>query len=73
MESENLRKRILDELIKFQRMIYDYECEDLDEDDRIIIFQRIKSNLKESSEYAAFKRWMIRDVEGLREIFKEYV
>lgn len=65
MESENIRKKLLDELMKFQNLIYNYECEDLDEDEKNMILLRIKSNLKVSSEYVSFKRWMIRDVKDL--------
>lgn len=67
MESENIRKRLLDELIKFQNLIYTYECEDLDDEDKDVLFQKIKSSLKASSEYVSFKRWMIRDVKDLME------
>lgn len=73
MESENIRKRLLDELMKFQGLIYDFECEDLEEDEKTDILRRIKSNFKVSSEYTAFKRWMIRDVADLNETFKEYI
>ena len=67
MESENIRKRLLDELMKFQKMIYNYEYEDFDEEDKLMLLQKIKSSLKDSSEYTAFKRWMIKDVQDLKE------
>lgn len=70
MESENIRKKLLDELMKFQRLIYDYVCEDLDGEEKTELCSKIKSNLKASSEYTSFKRWMIRDVDSLREEFK---
>lgn len=67
MESENIRKKLLDELMKFQKMIYNYEYEDFDEEDKLMLLQKIKSSLKDSSEYTAFKRWMIKDVQDLKE------
>ena len=67
MESENLRKSLLDELSKFQKLIYDYLNNEVDEKCKNEKLQEIKSNLKPSSEYTSFKKWMIMDVKSLRE------
>lgn len=73
MESINIRKKLLDELIKFQGWLYEYECEELDEEDKERILRKIKSSLSAASEFTAFKRWMIKEVDELREEFKEYI
>jgi uncharacterized protein (TIGR02646 family) len=71
LESDNIRRILLDELIKFQNMIYQYYY-DLDDEDKYIMLSKIKKQLKSDSQFTAFKRWIIKDIEGLREELEQY-
>lgn len=59
VESANIKKELREELIKFNRAINEYyESEDIEkEDTKYLIIKELKS----SSPFAAFKRWIIRD------------
>jgi len=56
LESSNLRAKLIKEIRVFQELIFDYEDTESD-----VILEKIKYNLKSSSAFTAFKRWIIRD------------
>jgi len=68
LESSNLRNLLLKEIRKFQELLFDYE-EDNDE----YYLVKIKCELSNKSAFTAFKRWMIRDNEYLKQKFEQYI
>ena len=59
MEAKILRKTLRKELSKFKEYVREYkEAEDEEKDDLKCLLQQ---QLKDSSPFAAFKRWLIRD------------
>lgn len=62
MEAKIIRKNLRKELSKFKEYVRDYkEAEDEEKDDLRCLLQQ---QLKDSSPFAAFKRWLIRDNKG---------
>lgn len=72
MEARTLRKRVHKEISNFKYHVRSYEEEDegdLKEDERLWIIKELKN----TSSFTAFKRWLIRDnIERYSE-FREYV
>jgi hypothetical protein len=68
LESSNLRSMLLEEIRKFQELLFDYEE---DENDSYLI--KIKYELSNKSAFTAFKRWMIRDNNYLKNKFIQYI
>ena len=59
IEAKILRKKLRKELSKFKELVREYkEAEGLDKEDLEILLKR---ELRNSSEFAAFKRWLIKD------------
>ena len=66
MEAKILRKTLRKELSEFKELVREYqEAEDEEKEDLECL---LKQQLKDSSPFAAFKRWLIRDN---KEIFSE--
>jgi hypothetical protein len=72
IESGNIRKALLNEILDFQKHLLEYYDEDNEEDDRRIHLKEIKKHLKKSSPFTAFKRWIIKDIPDLRKDFEQY-
>lgn len=75
LDSNNLRKRLLKNLMDFQMLLIDYfdSIESKDEDESEFYRRRIKLQLGKNSEFAAFKRCVISDIPDLYDEFKEYI
>lgn len=75
LDSNNLRKSLLKNLREFQGYLMDYfdAIESKDEDDIEFFKRKIKLQLGKGSEFAAFKRDIIKNINGLYEEFKEYM
>ena len=59
IEAKILRKRLRKELSKFKELVREYkEAEGVDKEDLELLLKR---ELKNSSEFTAFKRWLIKD------------
>lgn len=59
LESLNLRKELRHEISKFMDILNEYwEADEVDKEDTRCLICR---ELKQSSPFAAFKRWIIRD------------
>jgi hypothetical protein len=71
-ECENLRNRVLSELQLFQQMIDGYQ-EEHDMKLRQAFYRKIIESLKPSSNFAAFKRGIIRNNTTLLELFGEAI
>lgn len=68
LESSNLRSKLLKEIRVFQDILFDYE-EDKDE----YYLTKIKYHLNNKSAFTAFKRWIIRDNNYLKNEFEQYI
>lgn len=75
IDSDNIKKDILDELLDFNRFINDYlDYFNLDEYDKLEYLERkIKLHLSKKSKYTSFKRWIIKDNKKLYELFGKYL
>lgn len=70
-EASNLRKNLLDELLEFQNLTIKFKKEDYayNKDD---LGDKIKSALRKSSPFTAFKRWIVLKDDYLKQEFKPY-
>ena len=62
VEANFIRKKLRDELTKFKNYVRDYADATGHQKDEL--FCTIQKELRESSAFAAFKRWLIRDNQG---------
>lgn len=72
IEASNLRNKILEDIRDFQRYLIDYYTDGFDEDDKANFLSHIKKHLKKSSNFTAFKRWIIRENETMKLDFEQY-
>lgn len=70
-ESYNIRQKLLKEIILFQKLLFEY-FEDNDPEDKAFYLRKIKRHLKKSSNFTAFKRWIIKKNLKLRNEFEQY-
>jgi len=68
LESSNLRSSLLKEIRIFQELLFDYEES---QDEYYLI--KIKYHLSNRSAFTAFKRWIVRDNEYLKNEFEQYI
>ncbi len=72
LQSENLRKRLLEEISKFRDELKDYDDNTLAEEYKERVKARIQGHLSNKSPFAAFKRWIIRENEHFKPIFEKF-
>lgn len=76
IDSDNIKKDILNELKNFLDLINDYYeiIEQKDDNDHLpIVNRKIKNALGLNSKYTSFKRWIIKDNKKLLSDFGEYL
>ncbi len=73
LESANLRSKILSEIRKFQELLFEYVNEDYNEEEKQEIKEKIIRQLRATSNFTAFKRWVIRKNEFLKPDFKDHI
>ena len=73
IEAANIRSRLLKEIRSFQDLLFEYFDDSYTEEEREKIKSAIIRHLRPSSNFTAFKLWVIRDNEELSNEFKEYV
>lgn len=73
IESANLRSKLLKEIRAFQTMLFDFYDDSFNEEERIEIKHKIIRQLRPTSNFTAFKKWVLRDNEVLSDEFKEYL
>ncbi len=73
ISSENLRKKLRDEILKFYLLLKDFEENEYNEEYRNDALREIKKKLQRSSPFFAFKLWIIKKNEKLNEIFGQYI
>lgn len=66
------RKQLVKELRTFSNLLFDYE-EETDQRERAILLKQIRRALHRAREFAAFKRWIIRDSEEYMDEFGEFL
>ncbi len=72
IESANLRNKLLDEIVAFQGLLYDYFLDTNSADDLEYFLIKIRGHINRASNFTAFKRWIILDNEKLRAEFEQY-
>lgn len=74
IESESIRKKLLLAIRDFQELLIDYYLNNLlNEAEKEKIKSKIIHQLRSSSEFTAFKRWIIRDSEDFMKDFQEFL
>ncbi len=73
IESGNLRNKLLKEIRAFQAQLCEFYEDDYSEEEKNQIKNNIIRALRPSSNFTAFKKWIIRDNEVMAEDFAEYV
>jgi len=73
IESANLRSKLLREIRNFQNLLFAYYDDSNTEDEISTIKNLIIRDLRSTSNFTAFKRWIIRDSEGLKVDFNDYI
>jgi len=68
LEGSNLRSILLQEIRIFQELLFDYE-----EDQDSFYLIKIKYHLNHKSAFTAFKRWIVRDNDYLKNEFEQYI
>ena len=72
IESANLRDKLLDEILDFQQALVDYFQDTNSAHDREYFLIKIRGHLSRGSSFTAFKRWIIKENERLRDEFEHY-
>ena len=72
LEAANLKTKLLLEIQDFQKDITDYYNDGNDEEMNSYFFMRVKRRLSRKSNFAAFKRWIIRNNVVLRAEFESH-
>jgi len=68
LESSNLRSTLLKEIRLFQELLFDY-----DDNPDIYYLTKIKYELSNQSAFTAFKRWLVRDNNYLKNEFEQFI
>ncbi len=72
IEAANLKDKLLDEIRDFQQDLIDYFQDTNTDDDKQYFLIKIRGHLNRASNFTAFKRWIVRDNDRLRDEFEEY-
>jgi hypothetical protein len=72
IEAANIRNALLKEVMKFQENLVDYFKVTNDADDKDALQRKIKNQLHPGSNFAPFKRWIIRENPELMAEFGRY-
>lgn len=72
IESANLRSKLLKEIRNFHNLLFAYYDDSNTEEELFAVKNQIIRELRSTSNFTAFKRWIIRDCEGLKADFIDY-
>jgi uncharacterized protein (TIGR02646 family) len=72
IEASNLRNKVLEEIRDFQEYLFNYYSDGFDTEDKVLFLAHIKRHLKKSSNFTAFKRWIIRENDVMRAELEQY-
>ncbi len=73
LESKNIRKQLLNELLDFQKCLLRYDDDDAEEDEKNLYLEKVRKHLRRSSAFCAFKRWIIRKNDTLNMKFARFM
>lgn len=73
IESANIRSKLLSEIRKFQDLLFEYYDDSYNLKEREDIKKQIIRHLRPTSNFTAFKKWIIRDNESLNGEFNGYL
>lgn len=73
IESANLRSKILTEIRAFQDLLFEYNDQNLNEDEKQRAKDKIIRQLRPTSNFTAFKRWIIRNNNLFRPDFEDHI
>jgi len=73
LESANLRSKLLKEIKEFQDLLFQFYDTNLIKEEKEVIKGRIIHQLRPTSNFTAFKKWILRDNEVLAEDFASYI
>ena len=73
IESANLRSKLLKEIRRFQDLLFDYDDNEFNDEEKQIIKEKIIRELKSTSCFTAFKRWIIREHAVYLAEFNQYL
>lgn len=60
LEADNLRRALLNEIVKFQKFLFEYYDNASTNEEKKYALIQIKKHLSQESAFTAFKRWIIR-------------
>lgn len=69
IESGNLRAQLLKEIRKFQDLLFEYDDDSYTPDEKAEIKANIERHLRPTSNFTAFKLWILRQNEAFRDDF----
>lgn len=72
IESANLRNKLLDEILKFQKLLIDYFKDTNTPEDLGYFLINIRGHLSRGSNFTAFKRWIVIENVRLKDEFEKY-
>jgi uncharacterized protein (TIGR02646 family) len=73
IESANLRSKLLKEIRRFQELLFNYYDNEFDDEEKRIIKDKIIRELRSTSCFTAFKRWIVRDHTEYLSEFSQYL
>lgn len=72
IESANIRNKLLEEIMDFQRLLCDYFLDTNSPEDLEYFLIKIRGHINRGSNFTAFKRWIILENEKLKSEFEQY-
>lgn len=73
IEAGNIRAKLLKEVRNFQDLLFQYYDDSYDKEELVTVKQKIERELRRTSAFTAFKRWVIRDNADLFADFGMYL
>jgi hypothetical protein len=73
IEAANLRTHLLKEIREFLELLFEFDDDGYDPDEKEYFRRKILQHLKPNSNFTAFKRWIIRDSETFATEFHQFI
>lgn len=72
IESANLRNKLLEDIMDFQRLLCEYFRDTNSQEDIDYFLIKIRGHIHRGSNFTAFKRWIILENKILKNEFEKY-
>lgn len=72
IESANLRNKLLEEIMDFQRLLCEYFRDTNTQEDKDLFLIRIRGHIHRGSNFTSFKRWIILENQKLKDEFEKH-